>query len=287
VAKRSRPLEPARLPASEFVGWHYTESGSASYNMFPKSSRGDLSDILCKLANDPYTLPGIREITGDLRLYQHAIPPIEVLFHVDLGRSNLGIVHVAETRSQPLNVVFISYAHEDSQWLDEIRRRIKPLQDRGALFAWCDLDIAVGDRWADVIDSSLDAASVALLLVTQSFLDSTFVKRTELPAILRAVRRGRCRLVWLAVSASRYDKTELRQLQAVNDPKRPLDKLLAKDQERVLDDVLAALAPATSHGVGSPRPSTRAARASVSARQPRRVSAGAGRGRPVRRRDRG
>ena len=287
MAKRFRALEPARPPVAEFVGWHYTDSGSASYDTFPKSSRGDLSDILRRLAKDPYTLPGIREMTGGLRLYQHAIPPIEVIFHVDLGRSNLGIVHVAETRSQPLNVVFISYAHEDGRWLDEIRRRIKPLQDRGALFAWCDLDIAVGDRWADVIDSSLDAASVALLLVTQPFLDSTFVRRTELPAILKAVRRGRCRLVWLAVSASRYHKTELRQLQAVNDPKRPLDKLPAKDRERVLDDVLAALAPATSHGFGPPRPSTRAARASVSARQPRRVSAGAGRGRQVRRRDRG
>jgi hypothetical protein len=66
---------------------------------------------------------------------------------------------------------------------------------------------------------------VAILLVTHHFVASDFIMNYELPKLLEARQEG-LTIVWIAVGASLYEETPLNDLQAVNDPSRPLDSLL-------------------------------------------------------------
>src|ERR1035441_4246763 len=74
-------------------------------------------------------------------------------------------------------------------------------------------------------DRALLAASVAVLLVSPDFLASDFIVHHELPNLLRLAQHRQLPILWVAVTASAYQATELREYQALNDPSRPLDSL--------------------------------------------------------------
>ena len=81
--------------------------------------------------------------------------------------------------------VFISYSHKDTKWLECIQKMLSPYADMG-LDIWSDQRILSGQEWRVEIDASLARASVAVLLVSDNFLASTFIKQNELPPLLDA-----------------------------------------------------------------------------------------------------
>jgi len=62
-------------------------------------------------------------------------------------------------------------------------------------------------------------------LVSASFLASDFINQVELPLILEQWRAGQLAVVWVAVSPALYEVTPLNEIQAANDPRRPLSEL--------------------------------------------------------------
>lgn len=82
---------------------------------------------------------------------------------------------------QPL--YFVSYAHEDRDWRTLLFER-SIVTTVGDCLVWSDEQLRGGDRWRDEIRLQLGRCSVAVLLVSRFFLDSTFIARDELPEIL-------------------------------------------------------------------------------------------------------
>ena len=69
----------------------------------------------------------------------------------------------------PARVIFVSYAHEDSDVLDRLRVVLKPLERGGQVEVWADRQIEAGGQWNDAIESSLARAHIAILLVSADF----------------------------------------------------------------------------------------------------------------------
>jgi hypothetical protein len=82
--------------------------------------------------------------------------------------------------------------------------------------------IRAGDRWQERIEEALEAATVAVLMVSRTFLASEFISKKELPVILRAAADGRVRLLWMLLGDCLYDTTEIGKYQALHDVERPL-----------------------------------------------------------------
>jgi hypothetical protein len=134
--------------------------------------------------------------------------------------------------------VFISYSHADKEWLDRLKRHLKPLVREGNLDCWDDTHIRPGDDWKQEIQNALDTAQVAVLLISADFFASDFIDETELPPLLDAAKAKGVRILPVILSASRFARNPaLARFQTVNQPDRPLAKMSPAEQDDVLDYV--------------------------------------------------
>ncbi|HJV28636.1 MAG TPA: TIR domain-containing protein [Aromatoleum sp.] len=87
--------------------------------------------------------------------------------------------------------VFISYSHEDEAWCDALAKHLGSLQDPFGVSVWVDRHrIRAGRAWLPEIENALNAADLAILLISKDFLDSDFIRNTELPKLLARRQKG-------------------------------------------------------------------------------------------------
>lgn len=121
-----------------------------------------------------------------------------------------------------------------------------PLMRGGAIPVWDDTEIKAGEKWEDKIKEAMDSATVAVLLVSDHYLASDFIVHNELPPLLEAVEEKGLEVLWVAVSHSLVEETEIYKYQCVNDPKKPLDTLSGAEQKRVLANVCRGIKEAAA-----------------------------------------
>jgi conflict system STAND superfamily ATPase/bDLD-like protein/TIR domain-containing protein len=81
--------------------------------------------------------------------------------------------------------VFVSYSHQDNEYLagDSLLGFLKGLEKDGISF-WTDREIRPGESWDQVIRDKLQGADIALVLVSQGFLDSDYCQNVEIKGFL-------------------------------------------------------------------------------------------------------
>jgi len=120
--------------------------------------------------------------------------------------------------------------------LDQVLVHLKPYIREDHIRVWSDQSIRPGDEWRRSIEETLDAATVAILLVSPHFLASDFISSDELPPLLDARRTRGLRIYWFLVSACAYRITPIANYQAAHDIAKPLASL----GQAEIDSVLAA-----------------------------------------------
>ncbi len=135
--------------------------------------------------------------------------------------------------------IFISYAHLDHTHKDDLIKHLKPRLRGGLLTEWDDKQIKPGSQWHQEIQNALAEADMGVLLVSANFLASDYIHENEFNALL-----AKKNLIWIAVSASGYKHTPLKDLQCANDPAKPLDAITkakrAAAWEAIWDKILEA-----------------------------------------------
>lgn len=141
--------------------------------------------------------------------------------------------HNSSQRTQ----VFISYSHQDGEWLSKLQKLLKPLVRNQTVVLWDDTQIKPGAKWREEIENALKSAKVAVLLVSSDFLNSDFIVDHELPTLLEAAEKEGLVILWVYISSCLYDITEIGNYQSAHTPLRPLDSLTSAEQQKVLTEI--------------------------------------------------
>lgn len=133
--------------------------------------------------------------------------------------------------------IFISYSHQDREWLEKFQIALKPFIRNQAFKVWADEQIQTGDNWQKEIDDALDSTKVAVLLVTQNFLASDYINDVELKHFLAQSKKKNVVIFWIAVAQTNYEETPLNAIQCANQPSKPLKSL----DENELDEAIVEI----------------------------------------------
>lgn len=144
-------------------------------------------------------------------------------------------------------VVFISYSHRDRGIKDRLVKHISVLGPT-SFELWDDTSIRTGDDWRGRIGDALARADAAILLISADFLTSSFIKETELPALLARptypILIGYC--AWQKVPW-------LEKLQMRTDDGKPLGTR-GRKLDRVLVEVAVEMTDLYGAATGAPAP---------------------------------
>ncbi|HEY6641413.1 protein kinase domain-containing protein [Povalibacter sp.] len=136
-------------------------------------------------------------------------------------------------RQRPIRL-FLSYSHNDEKYLEELR---KYLEVERRLDVWSDERIEAGEDWREQIRDALSRADAAILLVSQDFLSSEFIRNHELPSLLESVRRKKLRLFLIPIGPSTWRSAVIERFQWVHNPAQPLKTLRPAQREQALVDI--------------------------------------------------
>jgi tetratricopeptide (TPR) repeat protein len=143
--------------------------------------------------------------------------------------------------------VFISYSHVDETWKDKLAIQLGVLAAESRLDVWDNRRIpAVGD-WYPEIEQAMNAARVAVLLISADFLISRFIRGKEVPDILRRRKEEGLRVVPILVRPCAWKKvTWLEPIQM-----RPRDgREVSGGSEYQIDKDFAAIAEEIDELIG-------------------------------------
>jgi hypothetical protein len=157
------------------------------------------------------------------------------------------------------SVVFTSYSRADIEWLRKLGVHLRPFERDGIITPWDDTRIEAGAEWSKEIEQKLDAARVAVLLVSPNFFFSDFIVKQELPRILQAVKDRGLVVVWMLISESAWEHSPLANLQAGHNTSKPLDTLTPAELNAVLKHIAEQIAAAASQSVAEFQRSPRTA----------------------------
>lgn len=129
--------------------------------------------------------------------------------------------------------IFISYAHKDAVYIEEMRPHLEALKKTTNIKWWDDTQIKPGDDWSAKIKEALSKAKIMVLLVSAHFIASEYVWNEELPKILESANNEGATILWLPVSFCDYEDTDIDKYQAVTDPRNPLSKCTPADRDEV------------------------------------------------------
>ena len=158
--------------------------------------------------------------------------------------------------------IFISYAHADNKdkdpkkcWLDRLLVHLEPLRQQEDLTICSDQDIDLGDDWHDHIQTHLNGAKAAILLVSPNFLASKYIRSSEMPILLKKAEEQGVKIIPILVSPCLFkeimfkypdpkegpEEFSLASLQAAGSPNNTLLDMDEAGQERTLLSVAQSL----------------------------------------------
>ena len=138
--------------------------------------------------------------------------------------------------------VFIAYCFPEKKWFDRVHAAIKPVAGGEGLVVWDERRLRGGGPWKAELSEILAGRKVAILIVSDTFLESDFVTRAKLPALLESERAKGLKICWVLASHCLFELAGLDALDAANSSNAALDGLGLEKRDAELTEITRQLA---------------------------------------------
>ena len=156
---------------------------------------------------------GVPNVQVNLAGRMENMPVAKLLSSVDVER--------AEGSAVP---VFISYAHKDERFREDLEAHLKLLQRQGLIEMWHDRRIGPGKDWPEEIDKNLERAGIILLLISSDFANSDYCWNEERAKALELRRKRKADVIPVVVRSVNWKASDLAGLQALPKNAKPIDE---------------------------------------------------------------
>lgn len=100
--------------------------------------------------------------------------------------------------------IFISYSRKDKIYKDRLLSSILKLQEDGISSIWVDeRKLKSGDEFDDKIQESINTSDIFLLLLSENFWNSDYIKIHELPAIQERYRKDKIKIIPIILKSTK------------------------------------------------------------------------------------
>lgn len=141
-------------------------------------------------------------------------------------------VNIDKEKSDTLKI-FISYAHKDEEYKNELMVMLAGLERRGLIDIWQDREIEEGDEWLKEIEKAMNECDLALLFVSANFINSRFIQGNEVPRLLQRRKDEGLRVVPIILDHCLWESEPvLSDLQAMPRDAKPIITFPKENGER-------------------------------------------------------
>jgi hypothetical protein len=130
---------------------------------------------------------------------------------------------------RPLEI-FFSYAHEDEDLMNDVRRQLIVYERNGRILKWHDRMISPGTEWRERIDSRPEAAQVVLLFMSPHFIESRYCYEIEGEVALRKLQAGEARVLPIILRPCPWEETPFGAIQALPAGAKPISRWADRDE---------------------------------------------------------
>jgi predicted nucleotide-binding protein len=130
--------------------------------------------------------------------------------------------------------IFISYSHHDEEWANRLSKHLQKmvfLKGKNNIelstLVWDDRKIMPGQKWQEEIQNAIESSSIAVLLLSPSFLSSDYIIKHELPSLLRKSKEKDIKVIPITVepiNKALLGELENYQILNINQPLSTLSK---------------------------------------------------------------
>ena len=137
--------------------------------------------------------------------------------------------------------IFIAYCFPEKKWFDRVHAAIKPVVGNEGITVWDERRLRSG-TWKPELTELLASRKVVLLIVSDIFLESDFVLRAKLPAMLESERENGLKICWVLASHCLFEIAGLNGLDTAHSASAALDGLGLEKREAELQEIARSVA---------------------------------------------
>ena len=216
---------------------HNIESIDLTYNLLTSISIGKETEKLkiLRVKGNPLEHCMIDDATKEHLEY------IDIDLQTYIGENTKTMTATRNTvnKDTEKHCIFISYSHNDVKWLEKLKIHLKGLGNYYDVEEWDDQKLKASDEWENEIAKALENATIAICLVSASFMASDYIQRKELPPLFAKAKKNGTKIIPLMVSACGvFDESWLSDYQAAGNPQKTLSECTEAEVERQLADLM-------------------------------------------------
>jgi hypothetical protein len=140
------------------------------------------------------------------------------------------------------NGIFIAYCFPDRKWLDRVQAALKPVAAQESVVVWDERKLNAGATWKPDLRDQLVNRKIAVMIVSELFLESGFLTQAKLPELLDAERANGLKVCWVLAGHCLHEFAGLQRTDAAHDPAYALDGLGLEKREVELGKIAHTVA---------------------------------------------